>query len=286
MQEQAEEWLQYQKNRVSQSSLSKYQADVFKHIIPNLGECKVIDMKKNQEILEKKLEGYSPKTIAAIVGTFKRIAKFDPKKDNVKTSKHNEDEKLSVIPKEQFQFLMDELKKDITPAKLGILCVIYTGIRIGELCALRWMDVDLINNVIKIDKSIQRISLHSDENKTILKETKVPLRYVPIPTKLLRLLITNQGRPNAYIITGIEKKLEPRSAQNRLNSICKKTGICTKVTYSGLRDYFAINAIAKGVNVVLVADILGVEYVSVEKYIVAAKSMLDIDNEVEKLNWI
>jgi integrase len=286
MKDQAKEWLQYQKGRVSEASFCKYHADVTKHIIPYLGECKVSDEENNYRILMDNLIGYKAKTIEGINGIFRRISKFNPDNEYEKSKKCKEEEELDFIPKGQFQFLMNELKIAITPTKIGVLCVVYTGIRLGELCSLRWKDVDLNKCVIRINKTIKRINPRSSENKTILKETEIPLRYVPIPIKLLRIFLANQGRPNSYILSGTEKLVEPRVVQNRLNAICRETGICTKVTFSSIRDYFAINAISNGINVSLIADILGVELDSIEKYIVAAKSMIDMEKEIEKLNMI
>ena len=285
--EQSQEWLMYRKNSVTKSSFSTYQNVIYKHIIPILGECNIDDVEKNRKILLESLKGYSDTTKSGVITIFNSITKFNPLKlpDNQKMEV-KDSEKIEIIPKDQIALFMDEVTTDIDSTKLGILCVIYAGLRIGELCSLQWKDIDLINNVIRVNKSIQRIVLHNEEEKTILDKKEIPVRYVPIPTKLLRVLLSRKRRLNDYVITGNQKQIEPRTAQYRLSSVCKKIGLCTQITYKKLRDYFAVNALANNVNAIVVADILGVEYDMMQKYMMVAKNLIDMEYEIEKLNHI
>ena len=119
-----------------------------------------------------------------------------------------------------------------------------------------------------------------------MEEKKIPIRYVPIPTKLLRVLLSRKGRLNDYVISGNSKQVEPRTAQNRLTALCKKTGLCTKVTYNRLRDYCAVNASVNNINPIVVTDILGVEFDMIKKYLNTAKECIDMEDEIEKLDHI
>ena len=283
--EQSLEWLQHRENSVAKSSISSYQRIVYKHIIPNIGENKVDDVENNKKALLEKLGKYSDATKSGILVIFNSIMRYNPSEaSDSKKLVSKDDEKIDIIPNDQFVMFMEEVMKDIDSTKLGILCVIYTGLRVGELCSLKWRNVDLINNVIKVDKSIQRISVFNDG--TVLEEKKIPIRYVPIPTKLLRVLLSRKGRLNDYVISGNSKQVEPRTAQNRLTALCKKTGLCTKVTYNRLRDYFAVNAIVNNVNPIVVTDILGVEFDMIKKYLNTAKERIDMEDEIEKLDHI
>ena len=136
------------------------------------------------------------------------------------------------------------------------------------------------SGILVIFNSIMRYnpSEASDSKKLVsnLEEKEIPIRYVPIPTKLLRVLLSRKGRLNDYVISGNSKQVEPRTAQNRLTALCKKTGLCTKVTYNRLRDYFAVNAIVNNVNPIVVTDILGVEFDMIKKYLNTAKERIDM----------
>ena len=283
--EQAQEWLKSIKSRVEKSSYSTYQYIVIRHILPNLGECNVDDVEENQRLMREKLQGYSKATISGVLIVLNQIVKLsdlpEPKKENDDTEK-----KMEILPNDQFQMFFDEVKRDIDPTKLGVLCVIYTGMKVGELCSLRWKNIDLINCKIKVNKTVQRIGDSNEVGKTILEEKEIPVRYIPIPTNLLRILLTHQGRINDFVLTGTSKQIEPKTAQNRLVALCRKIGLCTSISYTKLRDYFAVNAVANGVNVAVVADILGLECYAMLKYVKAAKKMLDMDNEIDKLNHI
>ena len=285
--QQALEWLQFREKSVTKSSFATYQYVIRKHIIPNVGDCDVNDAETARRILLEMSKGYRDVTRSGIMTVFNSIMRFNSDSGSKsKRVKINCDEKTDIIPKDQFAMFMVEVRTDINPTKLGILCVIYTGIKISELCSLKWKNVDLVNNVIKVDKNVQRIYLNNEDKKTVLDEKDIPIRYIPIPTKLLRILLSRVGRLDDYLITGNSKQVEPRTAQNRLFALCRKTGLSTKITYQKLRDYFAINALVNNVNAIVVADILGLEFDMMQKYLEVAQNLIDMENEIEKLNHI
>ena len=68
-----------------------------------------------------------------------------------------EQQELIVLTKSEQKELVRYLQQDTDKIKLGVLISLYTGIRLGELCALKWSDIDIPNGTLKIDKTIQRI---------------------------------------------------------------------------------------------------------------------------------
>lgn len=286
--EQSLEWLQARKKTVTKSSYSTYQRIIYKNIIPNIGECEVDNIEANKRLLLESLQKYKDTTKTGVLTIFNSIMKYNSFEESNTRDVDSKDDEIEIIPVDQLVMFMDKVKKNIDSTKLGILCVIYTGLRIGELCSLKWRNVDLINNVIKVNKSLQRICTYNElgESTTVLEEREIPIRYIPIPTKLLRILLSKRGRLNDYVITGNSKQIEPRTAQYRLSTIRRETGVCTNVNYKRLRDFFAVNAIVNNVNPIVVADILGVEFDIMKKYVITAKKFIDMENEVEKLNHI
>ncbi len=111
--EQALEWLNFKNKHVSQSSFARYEGVVYKNIIPDLGELNVSDIESNLSLLKEKLKehGYSKKSSANIITIFNSIMKFGTETDLCpKKSEENEEEEMKIIPKDQFELFMDEVK--------------------------------------------------------------------------------------------------------------------------------------------------------------------------------
>ncbi|OUQ74230.1 hypothetical protein B5E48_13155 [Massilimicrobiota sp. An105] len=88
---------------------------------------------------------------------------------------------------------------------------LYTGIRLGEICALTWDDIDLENRRIEINKTIHRIN-EKGKSYTIIGTPKTvhSKRFIPIHPQLYHFLLDRQQR-SGYILTGTNKYLDPRS---------------------------------------------------------------------------
>lgn len=145
---------------------------------------------------------------------------------------------------------------------MGILVAFYTGIRIGEACALTWGDINLEEGLIYIRKNIQRVKAgDGQKNSTQVlfqtPKTSTSLRMIPIPPVLLPILKEHQGAEDEYIIQGRKKPwAEPRTLQYRFAAILKKCGI-GYFNFHMLRHAFATRCIAKGFDVKSLSEILG-----------------------------
>ena len=118
-----------------------------------------------------------------------------------------------------------------TPCHLGILLCLYTGIRIGEVCALKWGDIHIEEQYLYVHQSMQRVQTSSEgERKTeILIQTPksdCSIRKMPIPTEILQMLIPFEKQKEAYLLTGMTQKfVEPRSMENHFKTIVHECGI-------------------------------------------------------------
>ncbi len=114
---------------------------------------------------------------------------------------------------------------------LGILLSAFTGIRIGELCALKWNDIDLENKILHINKTVQRISAQSvtEKSKTVVNisapKTEYSVRDIPIPEFLIEKLKSNYSSDEKYLLSGTCKLVEPRCLSYRFKSILKKVNL-------------------------------------------------------------
>ena len=180
------------------------------NIVPTLGKYKVNRI--TQDILDtyfqstkiKKLSLSSQNTIYYIIKsslTNKNISFYNY---NIKKPKS----KIIYLTNTEEKILLDYINNNINLNNLGILICLYTGIRIGEICALKWEDIDFINNTISIKRTSQRISNINDNS---LKKTKIivttpksinSIRTIPVNSSIMNILKDNYQNKNYYILTG------------------------------------------------------------------------------------
>lgn len=149
----------------------------------------------------------------------------------------------------------------------NILCLIlYTGLRISELCALKWSDVDLKRRTLNISKTIVVVYKHSGDSKertvTLQNTTKSGKpRVVPLNAKALEILERQReyvgGSDDDFIVTGSDIIPDKTVVANSYTKIAKAAKISNPSGVHTLRHTFASLAIRKGVNIKVVSDILG-----------------------------
>ncbi|MCD8331831.1 MAG: site-specific integrase [Oscillospiraceae bacterium] len=156
------------------------------------------------------------------------------------------------------------LLKDPDSCKYGILLALYTGLRLGELCALRWADIDLCGGILHVNATMQRIQ---DLNHETARRTKIictppkspsSLRSIPLPDFLLSLLRAQKPHTkDAYFLTGsADCFVEPRTLENRFKGYLKACQI-RDVNFHVLRHTFATGCVEAGFDTKSLSEILG-----------------------------
>jgi len=155
------------------------------------------------------------------------------------------------------------LRSDLDISKLGVLLCLYTGLRIGEVCALRWRDIDLGSALIYVRQAIQRLQIKtpSAEKKTELisglPKSECSLRSIPIPPCLREMLRTFYGKPDDYVLTGqSDKPMEPRTYQYRFKRYIANAGV-SDVNFHVLRHTFGTRFIESGGDPKTLSELLG-----------------------------
>ena len=146
--------------------------------------------------------------------------------------------------------------------KLGILICLYTGLRIGEICALKWKNINLDDGTIRITSTIQRIQTFDSLQKTQVLEScpksQCSIRTIPLPESLIELMrpysVDNSG---AYILTGLDNCfIEPRLYEYIFDKYISEAGIPT-VNFHTLRHTFATRCVELDFDIKSLSEILG-----------------------------
>ena len=271
-------WLLEKKDYIKESTYANYSNNIFNHIIPKLGNYYLNEL--NHKVIQDFLlelskngrkdntGGLAEKTIKDITIIIKGSIKKGINEDKIKHieltfnyPKDNKENKLYVLTKREQSKITNYVLENINSRNIGLLISLYSGIRIGELCALRWEDVDFKKNSLTINKTIQRVYI-KDKNKNISKviittpKTKNANREIPINKDFLEILKKVKSEKKNYILTGNEKYIEPRTYRKYFNKVLDELKI-KHFNFHSLRHTFATNCISLGVDYKTVSELLG-----------------------------
>lgn len=136
----------------------------------------------------------------------------------------------------------------------GIVLCLYTGLRIGELIALKWQDVDLRENMLVVSHSC-----HDGKGGVVLDtpKTQSSCRVIPLPKQIVPLLKTlKRHSKSEFVVSNDGKGVSVRSYQRSFELLLKKLNIPHKGFHS-LRHTFATRALECGMDVRTLSEILG-----------------------------
>ncbi|MGN0575017.1 MAG: site-specific integrase, partial [Ruminococcus sp.] len=140
------------------------------------------------------------------------------------------------------------------------LLSLFMGLRIGELCGLKWEDVNFQHKTLHIRRTIQRISSANSSRKTKVvistPKSDTSFRDIAIPDFLMEYFEMFRNEANFFILSGADKPVEPRTMQYRYKKILRSAEIEVH-NYHKLRHTFATNCAEKGFDVKTLSVILG-----------------------------
>ena len=293
-----EEWLIYIRKRVKESTYARYRYIGDHYILNHFEHERIsnITTKSIEDFIAMNYRGsgkesYTSSTIRTILSVLKMILNYAALQEyplhcsmdliHVRVSA----KEPRFLSKEEQQRIEAAISAKDDPINLGIWLGLYTGLRIGELCALKWKDVLFDCKCIHISKTLQRILCPDakDGKKTRIvidtPKSKSSNRVVPLSDFLFEKLSAHRSDdPETYVLTGKEKYMEPRVFEYHFDKLMRTCAL-QDVHFHTLRHTFTTRCIESGCEVKALSDILGHSSVSftLDRYghsTMKAKSML------------
>lgn len=273
----AQEWFSVKINKVKDSTGNKYSNLLQSYIIPTFGSIPIsritndqIEAGCNKLLISggKSGTGLSTKTVSDILSVIRNILQYASQTGHVAVcdarSIHirRNSKEMRVLSRSEQEQLCQYLYQDLNAYNIGILVCLFTGIRIGELCALQWEDISFLDQTIHVHRTMQRIQNKSGstpKTKVVVTSPKSPcsIRRIPIPNELVKIMAAYKTKGTGYFLTNSTQVfVEPRTMQNKFKSAVKNSAI-ESANFHALRHTFATRCVELGFDVKSLSEILG-----------------------------
>ncbi|MDD6572032.1 MAG: tyrosine-type recombinase/integrase [Thermoflexaceae bacterium] len=271
------EWFSLQKTQWKQSSIVKYGNIMQSYLLPFFSDRLIAEITRNEVVsfsnmlLEKggvNENGLSPKTVASIISVMKNIFEYAARIKGYNVADltgiviKQPQKPMKILTRAEQQKLSKYLYENLNPCNLGILVCLYTGLRVGEICALKWDDISFDEQYLYVHQTMQRLQTRENEREKTRVIISAPksdcsIRKIPIPDDIFYLLKKCKKPENAFLLTGTgHRYMEPRTMQNHFQSVMKKCNICN-INFHALRHTFATRCVELGFDIKSLSEILG-----------------------------
>lgn len=270
-------WIETLKPQLKESSIVKYTNILTTYLFP-VYEKKAVESITRENVVDysnellqsggRKGDGLSPKTVISIISVLKSVFEYASQYGNCTVADINRisikqpQKPMRILTRTEQQKLSKHLCEDLTLTNLGILICLYTGIRVGEICALKWEDISFDEQYLYVHKTMQRLqNKGGDKRKTAIlisePKSECSIRKIPLPDEIFQLIVTAKRPGNTYFLTGlVHTYVEPRTLQNRFKSVIKACNI-KDANFHALRHTFATRCIELGFDAKSLSEILG-----------------------------
>ena len=264
-------WQADKQQFVKKSTFAAYSLLIANHLLPAFSETNDISEEDVQQFVFKKLkEGLSQKSVKDILIVLKMILRYGAKHNlmehrqiDIRFPTERERQEVEVLSKTNQRKIMEFVKNNFTFQNLGIYICLSAGLRIGEVCALTWNDIDAEQGVIYVNKTIQRIYLVGEiEKRTEViidtPKSKNSIREIPMTKELLRIVkpLKKVVNRSFFVLTNSAAPTEPRTYRNYYKRLMKQLDI-PALKFHGLRHSFATRCIESNCDYKTVSVLLG-----------------------------
>lgn len=269
-------WIHSRRSQLKETTVNRYEFLIQRHILPELGNVplekldapvinRFLESKRNCGNLEDggKLSPAYVRSIAVVIQSAIRYASAEgirpPIAGNICKPPLNKSE-IRILSYEEQLALEHGIYDQPDVTGIGVLLALYGGLRIGEVCALNWEDVDLRKGIIHIRHTVARVK-NRERNQTDLilnsPKTMASLRIVPIHQVLLPIL-ENAFRSaiSPFVVSNTDTFVSPRTFTYRFHRLLKKCGL-PPIHFHTLRHTFATRCIAAGIDPKTLSEMMG-----------------------------
>lgn len=271
----AAEWFSAGQAGWKPSTRARYDSILTRYLLPAFGGSGIGALSRAgclRFLQELQSRGLSPGTVSTILTVFKSVLHFAaltkalPVPDLQGVAVKKPYRPLRVFSQSEQRRLSRYLLRKGDLPSLGIVLALHTGLRVGELCALRWEDISLSERSLSVRHTLQRLPSDSAGGKTavLLTAPKSPcsLRTIPIPDTLAALLREKKADKACYLLSGTGQPIEPRSMENKLNAALRACGM-EPAGFHICRHSFATRCVELGFDTKTLSENLGHANVSI-----------------------
>ncbi len=265
----ADQWKQSKREVVKHTTLCAYMLILKTHLLPRFGNATSIgETDVQQFIFDKLRSGLSRSTVHDMVAVLKAVMKYGARHRLI----HSADwelvyptdtpvRRLPVLSLADHRKLLNAITAAPSGRNIGVLLALCAGLRIGEVCALRWKDIDLSRRIITVGGTLCRVYNCDKRASEILMstpKTRNSHREIPIPSVLYDALcrVKRSQRQPVYVVGSGETAKEPRTYRETFRQMLRRLGI-PDIVFHGLRHTFATRCIESGCDYKTVSALLG-----------------------------
>lgn len=265
----AERFLADKQDDLKRSTLARYTYVLEHYILPVFGAVLLSQLTANQisEFLRRlQKNGLSGKSARDVGVLLKSILRYSTKKLDCPSPGMTVElpayrrKQIDIFYPDEIQRLAQMIMDEPTTTGIGILLTLNTGLRLGELCALQYKDIDLRNGVVHVRKTVQRIRSGDRTSLMVLPpKSDSARRTIPLPgdmAALLQKLVQSHPNGENYLLTGKNVPMEPRTMQYQYRALLKAAGIPYR-NFHTLRHTYASRCVERGIDVKSLSEMLG-----------------------------
>ncbi|MBP3454666.1 MAG: site-specific integrase [Alistipes sp.] len=264
----SEIWCDAKRPIVKHSTMCAYLLTLQTHLLPRFGAMEIIRENDVQQfVIDKCTSGLAKKTVRDMVAVLKSVIKYGSKHGiflfeewKIEYPTNDRSRMLPTLPLNHQRVLMRYLIEQPTPQNIGVLLALCTGMRIGEVCALKWEDVDFIQKTVTVKHTVGRIyncKLKLTERICSSPKTKNSSREIPISKQLFHALkAVRKQSQSPYVVGTSTQSKEPRAYRDYFGRLLKRLNI-PHLVFHGLRHTFATRCIESQCDYKTVSAILG-----------------------------
>lgn len=275
------DWLKNNRIRYKLSTYTKYQYIIEKHILPELGREKIENLhaSKINSFLDGKmsigglktegtLSASYVRTMALIIDSALKYAASEelciPMKSSIKKPIIKKTQ-IQTLSYSECDCLAEYCYANLNDTNIGILISLNTGLRIGEICALKWSDIDIYSHLLHVNHTMSRVKDEERKWKWIVEtpKTRASIRVIPISKRLFEALIKmKESAVSEYVVSNYEGFTNPRTYEYRFHTKIQESKV-RDVNFHVLRHTFATRCVEGGMDIKTLSELLGHSNVSI-----------------------